>query len=177
MARNIEVIYHDDFIEKKIYFENSHVLRDNWLERYQLFAENNPYLVEVFSVDPLIEDGAPQGSALMRMEKIDMITTLEDALLHDHDDDLAPVRVRPKLVHEALMVLNKCMVQTLSNRFPPLDQYFFNSDFKLNNIVVTSDYNLRVIDPDSYNTNHDLWNYEKLAMSHTQMLGIIRRHL
>lgn len=162
-----------DFIEKKIYVSNCHVLRDNWLEKYQNFSDTNPYLVDVLSVAPLIEDGAPEGSAVIRMEKIDVVSRLEDALsLSAH---LAPTIFRPKLIHETLMVLNKCMVQTLSNQCS--GSYFFNSDFRLSNIVVTPEYNLRVIDPDSYFESYNFHNYEKLAMTHTQMLGVIRKYL
>lgn len=134
------------------------IVNDEWLFHYQNLSRIDNNLVKVFS--------ATTNS--ISMERLDVCSTLEEFLKTE--------TYNKSFIFDIYKVINSSWIYCLEySKTLESSTYFLNCDFKLDNIVVTSDRKLKIIDPDSYCIVTNMKHTEKYAMCHTHLLFLLQR--
>ncbi len=138
---------------------------------YQELCKTNRFLVKVSTVD---DDGST-----IRMEKLDLIATVED-LLKDHNYFHL---VNKNVLCDILYAINYSWAQSMEySKCIREDQYFINTDVSLHNMVITKDKSIKILDPESYELidtiPNESWAFdfaEKYYMTQINLMSKIQK--
>jgi len=159
-----EVHIEDDFATKRLNKPLAH-LNNNWLEFYKCLSDENPDLLQIYEVI---------DQKTYRMEKIEVIDNIERIL---KEPEYYPY-LSKNIISEVIRVINESWVQAIkySNTFPEQHKYFINTDLTLDNIVLTTDYKVRLIDPESYNFVNNLDYTEKYYLTQVNLMYKLQKY-
>lgn len=158
--QHIEIF--DDFCYKKP--RSKKHLTSYWLDCYNELSDKNPSLVKIYELDELRN---------FKMEKIDIIKTLEQVLKIDSNHHY----LNKILISDIIVCLNTIWIdcinfsRTLSN-----NKFFIHDDLMLHNIVLTEDYQIKIIDPESFRIVDNLDHCEKYYMSQINLMYNVQKY-
>ena len=163
ISRYHKIATEDNLIRKELAWPLWHM--PEWFEAYTAISAKNKHLVKVYSA---AEDGLS-----LEMEHLDILCTL-DKLFHDDGNYYV---VTKDLIRKIMICVSQTMItdveyaQELKN-----DQYFVHNDLTMDNIVVTKDLEIKIIDPDSYVFCWDMSEQSKYYETITGLGFRIQRH-
>lgn len=162
---------HNDkiFVKKnKVYktLRNGKVYGPDWLKAYRKIYERNKNLVKVYDV---LEEGT-----MILMERLDIICTLDQLFSKDSKHKNL---ITKDLICEIISVISRSWAidfeysKTLTGH-----EYFIHNDLTLSNLVLTSDYQIKFIDPDSYVFTFELDGGYTFIQTHIALMHRIQRY-
>jgi len=159
-----EVHVEEDYVTKKL-SKPKPWLTPTWLEYYKDLSDANPDLIKVYEII---------DQQTYRMERIDIINNLEVILKEPEYYTI----LNKQIISEVIRVINESWVQAIkySNRFPELHKYYVNTDLTLDNLVLTTDYKVRVVDPESYNFVDNLDYTEKYYLNQVNLMYKLQKY-
>ena len=157
------------FVKKnKVYkiLRKGKVYGPDWLEAYRTLYKENKNLVKIYEI-------TNEGKIIV-MERLDVICNLEELFkVGSKHKNL----ITKDLICEIISVLSRAWAidfeysKTLKGH-----EYFTHDDLKLCNLVLTSDYQIKFIDPDSYGFNSELESGYKFIQVHVELMHRIQRY-
>jgi serine/threonine-protein kinase RIO1 len=131
-----------------------------WFNYYTKLSKRNQYLVKVLDIDP--------DKNIIIMENLGEVISVEQYL---KDYYLRPY-ITKELVCDIILALNTSWTQSINfSKTLPDDNFFVHTDLSLNNIVITKDKKVKVIDPDSYVIVDKLQYTERFYMSQISLMA------
>lgn len=156
----IEIDTTDNIVYKTLKHKD---LSSKWFEDYKKLCEKNDFLVKVYNL---------VSSRTYTMEYLPIYDTLEhcikDPSYYVNLDKLFIIDII-ETFHEAFLVGIRLSKTTNDNL------YFLHSDLKLANIIVTTDKQIKVIDPDSYFWHTEIDHVEKYYMNQINLMFCLQR--
>lgn len=153
------IIKINDVLYKKINkpFVN---LTEDWFECYNSLYKNNDYLVKVIAID--------ESKNIIIMEDLGEVTSVE----YFFKDGLLKQKIDKSLLCDIILALNKTWTLSIEySKTLPDNKFFVHTDLHLDNIVITSDYKVKIIDPDAFAFVENLENTEKFYMSQIALMA------
>lgn len=133
-----------------------------WFDRYTKLSKNNNYLVKVLDVDV--------DKNIITMENLGEVKSVEQFLKQPHSKS----KLKKNTLCDIILALNTTWSQSIEfSRTLPNDDFFVHTDLHLDNIVLTKDNKVKVIDPDSYTIVDKLKYTEKFYMSQINLMANI----
>lgn len=142
IKRHTSLYRDNDVIIKKFHpqdVESVRRLTDEWFEHYQQLSKDNDCLVKVIRV---------VNDVTLEMEYLDIIDSVRNLLRCRQCHRL----VSKELIAEIVFTLNNTWSQSIqySAKNIPGNNFFIHCDLHLDNLVVTRDRAIKIIDPDSF---------------------------
>lgn len=151
----------DGFIFKTI---KSHSIHDEWLYSYQKLAKKNKSLVQVHDV---IDNN------IIKMEYIDFFDSVENILKRDENYYL----LNKDIICDIIIEINNSWSQSIKySKELENDLFFVNCDFSLDNVVLTKDFQIKIIDPDSYVFTQKLDHTDKYYMLQVNLMYKLQKY-
>tara|TARA_B100001057_G_scaffold321330_1_gene321543 strand:- start:411 stop:950 length:540 start_codon:yes stop_codon:yes gene_type:complete len=160
---------HRIFVKNGKVYKSLHkglICNSDWLEAYRTLYKENKNLVKVYDV-------TNEGKMIV-MEKLDVICNLEELFKAGSKHKNL---ITKDLICETISVLSRAWAidfeysKTLKGH-----EYFTHDDLKLCNLVLTSDYQIKFIDPDSYGFSSELESGYKFIQVHVELMHRIQRY-
>ena len=133
-------------------------ITQTWVDMYTELSENNNYLVKVLDVNP--------NTNTIVMESLDIFDDVEECL-KNHS-----ARITKPILCDIILALSTSWTQSIEfSKTLPNNDFFVHTDLSLQNIVLTKDNKVKVIDPDSYVIVEKLKYTEKFYMSQINLMA------
>jgi RIO-like serine/threonine protein kinase len=131
-------------------------ITQTWFDMYTELSDNNNYLVKVLDVN----------SNTIVMESLDIFDDVEECL-KNHSS-----RITKSILCDIILALSTSWAQSIEfSKALPNNDFFVHTDLSLQNIVLTKDNKVKVIDPDSYVIVEKLKYTEKFYMSQINLMA------
>ena len=131
-----------------------------WFDYYTKLSNENKYLVKVLDIN--------SDKNIIIMENLGEVLEVEQCL---KDHVLRP-RITKEIVCDVILALNTSWSQSIEfSKTLPDNNFFVHTDLSLDNIVMTTDNKIKVIDPDSYVIVDKLQYTEKFYMSQISLMA------
>jgi len=133
-------------------------ITQTWFDMYTELSENNDYLVKVLDVN--------SNTNTIVMESLDIFDDVEECL-KNHSN-----RITKSILCDIILALSTSWTQSIEfSKALPNNDFFVHTDLSLQNIVLTKDNKVKVIDPDSYVIVEKLKYTEKFYMSQINLMA------
>ena len=133
-------------------------ITQTWFDMYTELSENNDYLVKVLDVN--------SNTNTIVMESLDIFDDVEECLKNH------PSRITKSILCDIILALSTSWTQSIEfSKALPNNDFFVHTDLSLQNIVLTKDNKVKVIDPDSYVIVEKLKYTEKFYMSQINLMA------
>jgi len=133
-------------------------ITQTWVDMYTELSENNNYLVKVLDVNP--------NTNTIVMESLDIFNDVEECLKNYSD------RITKPILCDIILALSTSWAQSIEfSKTLPNNDFFVHTDLSLQNIVLTKNNKVKVIDPDSYVIVEKLKYTEKFYMSQINLMA------
>ena len=136
-------------------------LHEDWLPTYNKLYEMNPYLVKVHEA----------SSYRIVMEHLDILDHIENLFKKDKNYPY----LNKDLISDIIIALNSIWADSMKLS-RDLDGYFINNDLSLNNIVLTKNREVKIIDPESFVLVPKLIHTEKYLMAQFNLNHHLQRY-
>ena len=135
IERNHSTVYVEDNLVTKKKHRTNNQLNDEWLIIYEQLYNYDNRIVKIYDMT----------DNTITMEKVDYKCTL-NYYIREYDTDYNHDKLN-KYIAQYLDIWNNFFQFSLNHL---KTHSFFHADYKLSNVVIDTDDNLRVIDPDSF---------------------------
>jgi len=157
MKNNISI--QDDVVVKKIN-KNFINISIEWFEFYKALAAKNKYLVKVLDIDI--------KRNILYMENLGNCIHTEACL----KDPYLKNRATKEIVCDIIIALNTAWSDSIEfSKSLQGNEFFVHTDLSLDNIVLTPNNKIKVIDPDSFQLIDKLLYTEKFYMSQINLMA------